>query len=83
MNKQRTLLIALLAAVQLCTACGISDSPGDVTTTDQQTVDAVLSTTEAAETTIAGPDIPAIDGGGDEFRMLGRSVDNTSPSTSL
>lgn len=79
MNKQRTLLIALLAAVQLCTACGISDSPGDVTTTDQQTVDAVLSTTEAAETTIAGPDIPAIDGGGDEFRMLGRSVDNTFP----
>lgn len=71
--KKRLLITALLAAM-LCTACG---SPaGQQTDTTAPTPDQVITspaeTTAVPETTIPAPQIDAIDGGGEEFHILGR-----------
>ena len=75
--KKRLLIAVLLAAI-LCTACGTATSqPNDTTAPDVQVTispetTAEPETTAAPETTTPAPEIPAIDGGGSEFRILGR-----------
>ncbi len=87
MNKMRSILIMLLAALLMLTACGKTpaetttappDSPSDPaaqTTTAADpgaTTSATTAETEPAETGPAAPEITAIDGGNAEFRILGR-----------
>lgn len=88
MRKKHTILIAMLAALQLLTACGKPAPPqtSDTTTTPGAAGDTTVSvpagetqdpgsateTTIPAETEPPAPEIAAIDGKQSEFRVLGR-----------
>ena len=83
MRKKHTILIAMLAALQLLTACG---KPAGTQTSDTTTVsapagetqdpgttsDSATESTIPAETEPPAPEITAIDGQQTEFRILGR-----------
>ncbi len=89
MKKTAYLLLVVLLVLQVFTACGTTNPPTPVTTatpvtnapvTPDTTVapdtTAAPETTEAPETEPPAPEIPAIDGKGEEFRILGRQHTN-------